>query len=552
MTIQLLHAFNGYSPGIYSNMGAPEEARLISLGLARAFVAGMDGKSSTGSLTRDATDAAQAAFDATGALGSSPVSVTGTPGVNNVLSATLAAGWSVTGYQWTRSGTNISGATGSTYMQVAADRGNTISVKVTGLAYSGGAVIPPAAAPYEGNFATAVQVPDSFSASSNQFISRTRHIARATLVNAPIKARFPNFYCPNTSNGAEVGPGGVATVSASLIVGGVGSAGAIVGGGAVTPLTWGGSSSVTANDNGMTPFHDPVSISVNPGDAIWYQVAYQNAVAIIYQGGGTGSEAQDSTNGETIRFAASGLDLSQINSKAAWIGGSTSPNLIYRPVNIVATITEPSVGIVGTSIEMGFKSSAKGAAAGNKGIAMRAVAGSYGVVNCAHGSSTAAQFLVPANVVNRMDILRYTSHIELAHGVNDITGATAAQTAGYLASIIAMFTGKPVNLHTVPPRTTGAWTLADGSDQVAHSSGAVRTTLNGLIRAGIAGAAGYRDSAAAASLSGTSADDTKWYADGSANYMFQTASPADGLHPGTQGDTYIVASGFLNPATISR
>lgn len=480
-----------------------------------------------------------------------PVDVSGTPGVGNLLAAVLATGWTATGYQWTRDGVDISGATGSTYRQVTADRNKTIKARATGLAYAGGSVVPPPIAAYEGNFATAVQVPDTLSAGSTQLIARTRHIARATLVNVPIKARFPNFYCPNTSNGAEVGPGGVATVSACLIVGGTISAGAIVGGGSPIPLTWGGNSSVTASNNGMTPFHDPVSVSVNPGDVLWYQISYQNAAGIIYLSGGTGSEAQDSTNGETIRFAASGLDLTQINSKAAWTGGSTSTNLIYRPVNIVATITEPSVGIVGTSIEMGFKSSAKGAAAGNKGIAMRAVAGSYGVTNCAHGSSTAAQFLTPANVVNRMSILQYTSHIELSHGVNDITGATAVQTAGYLASIIALFPGKPVFVHTLVPRTTGAWTLADGSDQAAHSSGSERTALNALIRAGIAGAAGYRDAGAAASLGGAG-NDVKWYADGSTNYMFQAATPADGLHPGTQGESYLLASGFLNPATISR
>lgn len=43
MTIQLLHTFNGYAPGIYSSMGPTEEARLVSLGLARYYTAGMDG-----------------------------------------------------------------------------------------------------------------------------------------------------------------------------------------------------------------------------------------------------------------------------------------------------------------------------------------------------------------------------------------------------------------------------------------------------------------------------------------------------------------------------
>jgi len=44
MTIQLLHPYNGNAPGVYSSMGSTEEARLIGLGLARAYTPGMDGQ----------------------------------------------------------------------------------------------------------------------------------------------------------------------------------------------------------------------------------------------------------------------------------------------------------------------------------------------------------------------------------------------------------------------------------------------------------------------------------------------------------------------------
>lgn len=44
MTIQLLHQYNGYAPGIYSTMGSTEEARLVGLGLARYWSDGIDGK----------------------------------------------------------------------------------------------------------------------------------------------------------------------------------------------------------------------------------------------------------------------------------------------------------------------------------------------------------------------------------------------------------------------------------------------------------------------------------------------------------------------------
>lgn len=44
MTIQLLHYYDGRAPGVYTLAGA-EETRLIGLGLARNYTAGMDGKS---------------------------------------------------------------------------------------------------------------------------------------------------------------------------------------------------------------------------------------------------------------------------------------------------------------------------------------------------------------------------------------------------------------------------------------------------------------------------------------------------------------------------
>lgn len=70
----------------------------------------------------------------------SPVSITGTAEVGEVLTALLAPGWSVTGYQWTRDGSDISGSTDSTYTLVSADASTNVSVRVTGLSYSATAV----------------------------------------------------------------------------------------------------------------------------------------------------------------------------------------------------------------------------------------------------------------------------------------------------------------------------------------------------------------------------------------------------------------------------
>ena len=68
-------------------------------------------------------------------VGGSPVSITGNFEVGQTLTAELAAGWTAGGYQWTRDGSNISGATGSTYLLQSADAGKAVTCKVSGLVY---------------------------------------------------------------------------------------------------------------------------------------------------------------------------------------------------------------------------------------------------------------------------------------------------------------------------------------------------------------------------------------------------------------------------------
>lgn len=68
-------------------------------------------------------------------VGGSPVSITGTFEVGETLTAELADGWTAGGYQWTREGTDISGAVSANYTLGAADLGKVVSCKVSGLVY---------------------------------------------------------------------------------------------------------------------------------------------------------------------------------------------------------------------------------------------------------------------------------------------------------------------------------------------------------------------------------------------------------------------------------
>ena len=65
--------------------------------------------------------------------GASAAWISGPTGAGNVLTANLAASvGTATTWQWKRNGTNIAGATGSTYTQVTADLGTAVSVLING------------------------------------------------------------------------------------------------------------------------------------------------------------------------------------------------------------------------------------------------------------------------------------------------------------------------------------------------------------------------------------------------------------------------------------
>lgn len=87
--------------------------------------------------TKTATSAAPAkTADAPVFVGNATPTITGTRKIGSTLTAVKAPSWdpapTTLTYQWTRNGAAISGATKATYMQVAADAGKTVNVKVAG------------------------------------------------------------------------------------------------------------------------------------------------------------------------------------------------------------------------------------------------------------------------------------------------------------------------------------------------------------------------------------------------------------------------------------
>ncbi|WP_157845784.1 fibronectin type III domain-containing protein [Herbaspirillum huttiense] len=76
-----------------------------------------------------------------------PVFIAGTLGAGNVLTASMRSGYSATGFQWTRNGSDISGQTANTYTQLTSDRGAVIGCRAIGLSYAGSGGTVPVVAP---------------------------------------------------------------------------------------------------------------------------------------------------------------------------------------------------------------------------------------------------------------------------------------------------------------------------------------------------------------------------------------------------------------------
>lgn len=551
MTIKLLAAYGKYPPNAIITLDATTETALIADKVATSTLTG-------GVVWVDPNVSNPLPGSGTSTtLG--PVAITGTPGAGNLLTATLATGWTATGYQWTRDGVDISGATSATYRQVTADRSKTIRVRATGLAYAGGSVVPPTPSALTLHVTNAVRVPDTLSAGSTQMIGRARMTVRST-TTGNLRIAFPTAYFGSNNGGIESTPGGSTTIGAYVCIGGSNSANAISGGGSLIQVTWGGQALPVIPDGTLAYLSDEISGTANltPGTVLWVQARYENANGILYESGGSGKEALDSTNGEQIRYAASGLDLTQISLKSAWSGGSTSPNLRFAPTLVVAPTTDAAVLNVGTSISEGFVSSAKGTPSapaasgevGDRGILSRAIGRAVAVASVAQGGSRVAQFLTLANRAIRMQMVPYFTDIVTDHGCNDIRGgsATAATVVGYYQSLIALFPGLRVWFSTQTPHVTGAITLADGSDQTPYANQNWPTempALNAAIRAGITGAAGYFDLNAATRLG---SNELKWYADGSTALLMAS----DLLHPSTYAEQRVISQGVVDTSVFVR
>lgn len=392
-----------------------------------------------------------------------------------------------------------------------------------------------------GQVATACRTPNSstLGASATQVMSRTRHFARES-VTGNMRMAWPNWLTASNNGGLETGLGGQATLTASVLYKGT-----------IYPCKWGGLNSVSVQDMSTTPLCDPINgLSIPEGDAFFVQTFYTNTAGIIYEGGGPGYESLDVSNGEVFRFALSGL-TDQTSQTGALVGGSSSNNLRYGPIIIAADTSKPSLLILGSSVDMGFRSSANGGAFGDKGPMARAVGPSMAYSCAAQGGASSKHFLTPENRKLRMQLVPFFSDVYFGAPINDIlvNNSSAEQLIADHQEVARLFDGKTVWTGTMTPDVSGAVTSADGSDQTPVATNGFSTkqpTYNNAVKANTLGSFdGWFDIASAMSLDNSNSQ--KWYANGTPNF-----STPDLLHPGTNAEERVRQMGVVRTSVFQR
>lgn len=292
-----------------------------------------------------------------------------------------------------------------------------------------------------------------------------------------------------------------------------------------------------------------VDVSAQGASAKWYE----NNDARLVTGG----------SGE-LGARGSGLADLTLAGSAAISGGSNGN--VFGPALVLGNprgTRKPIICTPGNSIWEGAQDSSL-----TYGFISRAArALGYPIVKIAKGNETANNFATLSGRKYRMALLDGCTHAFCGYGTNDLVGngRTAAQVQADMVTIWKALDalGIYVCQATVPPRSTGAWTLVDGSDQTA--SGAAGSTdpvrlaaVNGWLRAGApldpVALTPVAVGTAGAVLIGSSAhpcnqifdfnsycdlgvDTAKWKADGTAGrYTTDGTHPRPAMHQGTLGN----------------
>lgn len=356
--------------------------------------------------------------------------------------------------------------------------------------------------------ATRSRVPWGYNSGLGAGMFETWHKSRDAITS--LRIVIPNWYVDtnnNTNTYQELGTGTTASVKAGIWS----AAGAFLG-----QVLFSGSATGSIA-SGATLTSDAFAVAIPNNTFFRVRILFTNAGGTIYS-----PLYADATLGD--RFEFTGVDKTASGTVANGLAGYA-----FFPAAILGLTGKRSACLFGTSRTNGSNDVADGVT-GDIGMVARGIGPLAGYVNAGVPGDSAQR--LAANPTKRAAIGNLAcSDIYVEHGVND-AGRTLLQKQTDLGTFYALFPTKNVHGITVSPQTTGAWTLADGSDQT-NAQGTQLTDLNTWLLTKPAPLYATHDVASDHSLVGTP---TKWKAPGFTD---------DGLHGLPAAYTATQANGTL-------
>ena len=361
-----------------------------------------------------------------------------------------------------------------------------------------------------------------------QSMSKSFHYNRSGQTLSQIGVRIANWYPPQGISGAESGTGSAISIQASIEYP-IGAARQL--------LTFGGNNNPTLPDT-TDAASDLLTLATPiPANAIFQIWIYRSGMTNMPYW----NTRWNANPGDQMQYGASITNVCAGTSPFTSSTGAPGfgPCAIFSPVNTRA------IAIAGDSRAWGTGDTPDVTA--DIGEIERTVGAVLPCLNiCVPSSSTVAVLAAgSAGYGKRVALANaYCSSIVSNYGINDYGASqTAAQLMTNLATFLALFPKLKKFQTTNYVSSTGAWTLADGSDQTTATYNAQRVAGNALINGGgVAGIDGHFDSSSAVAL-GNSDAGGKWMANGTPG-----AWTADGLHATQLGTLAIKSLGAINPS----
>lgn len=371
--------------------------------------------------------------------------------------------------------------------------------------------------------ATRAKISTNLNPATAQAMSKSFHYNRSGADLTRLGVRLPNWYSiQSQTQNNELGSGGSCTFEASV---------EYPIGGARKRLTFNGADSITVAD-GADVDTDIITLDTPIPNGQRFEI-------YVYRSGMTQmpywtSKFSSAGDYDQMLYGASVTNAVISGTLTSSTGSPCySPSAIFAPSNTKASF------LWGDSRIMGTNDTAD--STGDIGEVARNIGPTVPYINGGVGSTRIMHFIVGTNS-KRIALARDFCTSEICnYAINDLGGGqTAAQIKTNLETGHALFTGIKKFQTTCYVSSTGAWTLADGTDQTTATYNAARLTHNANVIAGLTGLDGFFDSTSAVALGGLDSSG-KFKAPG---------YTADGLHLSQTGTLAIQSLNAINTAVL--